>query len=696
MKSIRAKIICTILICSVFVGGIIGLFSIENAIKNSNHNSTELMQLNCEKKADQINSWIQRTEQSVDILANYLENDMNTAQFRADKNYADTYTETIKRIVEEFSIHTEGTVCAYVRYNPDYSNPTSGIFMSRSSMEEDFEFLTPTDFSIYEKDDLAHVGWYYIPVENKAPTWMSPYLNENINIYMISYVVPIYAEDGTSIGIVGMDIDFSQITDIVDNTSIYDSGYAFLTDNTGAITYHKDLEMGQPLSEMGDASMEAVVSAMENQEKQGELFSYRVGGEKQQLVYYALDNGMNFALTAPTGEIQAEASELTRNIGIFSLLAIIISVVIGFLISLTISRPINALTKIINQTANLDFTDSGETQKLIKSKDEVGKMAKEVSGMRDKMRTMVGQLNQTENTVMGNVTALDSIMKENRTCSEENSAATQEMAASMEEASENTRQISSSIQEVRRNSNNMNQLAEDGRLQSDQIVVRAADIKQTIQESTDKASRMFEDLNKQSQAAIEQSKSVDKINELIEDIKAISEQTNLLALNASIEAARAGDVGKGFAVVATEIGSLATQTMQTVEDINSIVSEVNNAFHNMTDCMTVMHDFLEQSVFSDYKVFLNSGEQYHQDAMSFLELIENMKRNIETLNRYIEEITGSVSDIDQTVSQSSEGITQIAEKSSQSMESVMEGYEKLRESQESLKALQTIVQQFKL
>ncbi len=60
-------------------------------------------------------------------------------------------------------------------------------------------------------------------------------MNENINIYMISYVVPLFAEDGTSIGIVGMDIDFSQITDLVDETTVYQSGYAFLTDASGSI-----------------------------------------------------------------------------------------------------------------------------------------------------------------------------------------------------------------------------------------------------------------------------------------------------------------------------------------------------------------------------------------------------------------------------------------------------------------------------
>ena len=56
---------------------------------------------------------------------------------------------------------------------------------------------------------------------------MDPYLNSNINVYMVSYVVPIF-KDGKSIGIVGMDIDFNKIQGIVENTKVYDSGYAFL------------------------------------------------------------------------------------------------------------------------------------------------------------------------------------------------------------------------------------------------------------------------------------------------------------------------------------------------------------------------------------------------------------------------------------------------------------------------------------
>jgi methyl-accepting chemotaxis protein len=65
-----------------------------------------------------------------------------------------------------------------------------------------------------------------------------------------------------------------------------------------------------------------------------------------------------------------------------------------------------------------------------------------------------------------------------------------------------------------------------------------------------------------------------EITAMLDDIAAIARQTNLLALNASIEAARAGDAGKGFAVVASEVQDLAQKTEQATAQINSITASI--------------------------------------------------------------------------------------------------------------------------
>ena len=695
MKSIKTKLTLCILLCTFLASGITELASINVTKKATEEYAEQSMEMEAQNKTTELNGWIACIEQSVDTLGDYVIGEMDTNAFFKDKSYADKFTEEIESIISDFAVHTDGAITAYVRYNPEYSNPTSGYFLMRNSLAEDFYEVEPTDFSMYEATDYAHVGWYYLPVENKAPLWMSPYLNENVNVYMISYVVPIYAEDGTSIGIVGMDIDFNQVTNMVDGVKIYDTGYAFLTDSEGVITHHKDLEIGQKLSELG-GTLEGIAAKIASGDGEGSLLDYRYNNTKKQLVYTTLNNGMRFVLTAPEGEIQATMNMLIVKASTGGLIAIFFAVIVGVIISMLIAKPIMALTEVIDKTTKFDFTPTQNGKMLQRYKDEIGQMAAKVREMRRALREMIGEINNAEETISSSVDNLDHIMADNNARSEDNSAATQEMAAGIEMAAKNTRQIADNVENVKHNSESINTLTEDGKAKSDLILGRAEEIKNISESSSNQAVKIFEEIKGKSDKAIEQSKAVEKINELTNSIKSISSQTNLLALNANIEAARAGDAGRGFAVVATEIGSLATQTFKAVDDINEIVVAVNEAVRNMTDCMNTMIHFLETKVISDYDVFKNSGEQYHEDAVSFMDLMNQIKSAIEELDSYIANIVASVDDINITMSQSADGINVIAEKSSKVVESTLEGYERLNESKNAVKELETITAKFKL
>lgn len=171
--------------------------------------------LKCRNEQEQINAQISKIEQSVDTLSSIAMNKLDFSKFKSSAVYVKQHTDSIMSDVVKFGEHTDGAICVYVRYNPDFTEPTSGIFLTRNSTDEEFTSSVPTDFTMYDKTDVEHVGWYYVPVENGAPLWMDPYLNGNVNVYMISYVVPLYV-DGESVGIIGMDIDFSQITGMVE------------------------------------------------------------------------------------------------------------------------------------------------------------------------------------------------------------------------------------------------------------------------------------------------------------------------------------------------------------------------------------------------------------------------------------------------------------------------------------------------
>lgn len=631
----------------------------------------------------------------MDTLSEVAMSNFDYDSFRQNKDYADTYTETVQQAVLDFANHTNGAVTAYLRYNPDYSNPTSGVFAQRQSVDSELQCLTPTDFSMYDESDVEHVGWYYLPVQAKEAIWMSPYMNENVNIYMISYVVPLFAEDGTSIGVVGMDIDFSQITDLVDETTVYQSGYAFLMDASGSIMHHKNVDEGTVITDL-DSSLKKGADFLAEDGNQGKTLEYTYKNVDKKLAFYNLDNGMKLVLTAPVSEIYSEAYGLAKMIILAMIVAFILSAVIGIVMGTGLTKPIRQLTSVIEQTAALDFRPTEAGAKLRKQKDEIGDMATKIHDMRKKLRAMMENLQQTQQVLETNTGNLNQLMKQNSAYAEDNSAATQELAAGMEETSANAAHIVENVGIMRESSDNIQRLAEDGEKNSGQIQERAGEMERISTESRHKTDQMYAVMKQKTDAAVEQAKSVQKINALTDNIKQISSQTNLLALNANIEAARAGEAGRGFAVVASEIGDLATQTLDTVSTIDEIVGEVNSSVSNMTECLTTIMEFLEQTVLGDYEHFAQVGEQYHADADTFQQIMQQTKEAVDALEQHIGEISSTVSEINSMVEQSTDGISGIAEKSGSTQNLVTEGYDKLQECTQSVNVIRDFVAQFHL
>ena len=695
MKSIRMKITVAIVVCSLITASIISILSISDTRELSNTAAENELVLTCDNTGREINALISRIEQSVDTLTDVAMEKMDFSKFQNNNAYVEEYTNGLLQEFITFAEHTDGAITAYIRYNPEFTEPTSGIFLTRNDTQSAFDSVTPTDFSMYDPSDAAHVGWYYIPVANKAPLWMDPYLNANINVYMISYVVPLY-ENGTSVGILGMDIDFGQLTALADNAVAFDTGYSFVVSSGGNVLYHKEIASGTDLAEYNGGELSSVKDFVMDSSNQGKTLQYSYNAKDKYLSYVELGNGMKLVLTAPVEEIKADANALSVQILLFLAMGFVVAIVLGVLIGSTIAKPIKRITEIIKQTSELNFHRALDIDKLTKKKDETGIMAKAVNEMRSVLRELVGNMESVKDGLLGNMKRLDDVMRENNSISEDNSATTQELAAGMEETSASATMIVSNIDAIQTNAEGIRRLSEWEQQESKAIMARARELSDNTRVSSDKAMAIFEDMKNRTAEAIEKSKVVAKINELTDDIRDISSQTNLLALNANIEAARAGDAGRGFAVVATEIGVLANQTFQTVDGINEIVKDVNEAVHNMTDCIEVVMHFLEETVVADYGTFGQVGERYEKDAASFADSMQKIYSEISELNRKITEIADTMDGVNRTISESADGVNLIAEKSGDAVKKTLEGYEHLHESESSLNLLKELIEKFDL
>lgn len=693
MKSIKTKIIVTVILCSLVSTFICGAISIVNSVSTSYEDSQQEMQLKCVSQSDELDTMMQNVSQSVEMVYSIAVAKLeHAASFRTSRDYVDTYTKQMLPILMQSAQNTKGALTAYIRYNPEFTEPTSGLFLTRNNSDSEFESVTPTDFSMYDPSDVEHVGWYYIPVQNGKETWMEPYLNSNIGVYMISYVIPIEV-DGESIGIIGMDIDFSEFTNTIDSLSIFDSGYGFLANDSGEVMYHKDLEIGSNLAD-ADSGLQAVVDALGNEQTEETAVSYTYQGKDKVMYYKTLENGMKFVLTAPKTELQEKSRQLAKQIFGGAAFAMILTIIIGTVLGFTITKPITQIDGIVKQTAEFEFASNPANQHLYKRKDETGRMAISLHNMRKNLRQMVANIRHVYTDLKNTTEQLSDTTKRVREMSSVNTDTTQELAAAMEETEATMETVNTTVSDIKERATDIERYSKEGRESSVEVKERAGQLKLKTQAASEKTVQMYENVQQKTEAAMEQAKAVEKINQFTQAILEISSQTNLLALNASIEAARAGEAGKGFAVVAGEIGTLAAQTSTTVGSINEIIAEVNQAVANMTGCLKESTDFLEQTVLKDYEDFMGVADQYTKDATVFDDDMSAISGQINTLLSSIVEIADAMQGVSSTVSEAADGVTDIAQKTLE-VSGIVQGNETLVDNnRENIVRLNSVIEMF--
>ncbi|SHL02111.1 diguanylate cyclase (GGDEF) domain-containing protein [Fibrobacter sp. UWEL] len=347
--SIQSKIlkliISAILFCSLLVGGI-GYYCANDRIGKD---AEERLALIGEKEALKISSTLENIEQYVKTFSYVALESLDNFDDLSKDSTRESHTQENLNFIHATIRNVSSAVAVYMRYNPQFTPPTSGIFMAKTSKTSDIQKQIPTDFSKYESTDIEHVGWYYIPVQSGAPIWMNPYENRNIDIYMISYVMPLF-KFGKEIGVVGMDIDFRFLTTQISKIKLFKTGYAFLEDKNGNVTYHPTLKMGAKLEETPNLKV----------------------------IRNDLRNGMKLVLVVPREEFNEERTELTLQIVSIAAVIILLFILISIYFARTITRPLLKLTEAANQmtTGNLDV--SFDTN----SKDEIGVLSRSFDAAR--------------------------------------------------------------------------------------------------------------------------------------------------------------------------------------------------------------------------------------------------------------------------------------------------------------------------
>ena len=263
--------------------------------------------------------------------------------------------------------YTDGAVSVYYYLNPSLKGIKQGAWLLRT---EDGEFVKSemTDISQYDKDDVEHVGWYYIPVTNGKETWLNPYFNQNMGEEIISYVIPIISE-GETIAVVGMDISTSVLYENTKAVTVYNTGYAFLMDSEGGFVYHPEMESDLLTPEFDAQHVYLFEKSLLSAENHS-VEPYRWNGIDKYLTSQKLCNEMIFTVCVTEEELQEPQQKMLLDSAL-----VILGVLAGYIIvTISVIRAIvklmykDSMTRVGNRAAYLECVEA--LYKRIKSNEK--------------------------------------------------------------------------------------------------------------------------------------------------------------------------------------------------------------------------------------------------------------------------------------------------------------------------------------
>lgn len=374
------------------------------------------------------------------------------------------------------------------------------------------------------------------------------------------------------------------------------------------------------------------------------------------------------------------------------------ALIVAFLISTRkVVNPIVKTNKELKEISALINDNNGDLTKRVnvKSSDEIGQLAQGINQFLDILQNTIGKivegsknLDNMINSVGENVTVSNDNAQDVSSAMEELSATMQEIAATIQTVNDNTESVGKNVVDIADKTEQINNYSQDMRERADSLAKSADENKRTTDE-------MVGNIVGTLKKAIEDSKSVERVNELTGEILNISSQTNLLALNASIEAARAGEAGKGFAVVADEIRQLADSSRDTANNIQVINEHVTSAVYQLIDNSNKIIKYIEETILADYDSFVQAGAQYNEDACYISETMQEFAEKTEKLKELMKNTVESIEGISSGVEQSANAVTSSAVSTSQLVEQMNSIDKEMSESRNTVGELKAQTDVFK-
>lgn len=496
-------------------------------------------------------------------------------------------------------------------------------------------------------------------------------------LVVVGYAAPIL-DNGTVIGVIVETRDGNALSEITNSIKVGNNGTAFMINSAGVSIANPDQQKvldsySTTETAKEDKSLEALAD-IEQKMINGETGMGRMEYEGiQKFLAYApiTQTGWSVAITMTKAEALSALSGLKTTVIIVSAVFIIISLLLVYMITHTLTKGIKSSSRHLKLLAGGDFSQE-VSSKYLNQKDEIGEMMHSMKAMQESTGKMIKNIRENSNDINKQAENLSTVTEEIADSSQSVTETITEVAKGTNDQSENLVSITNILEQFNRKLTDIINAIQDVSSNSKDISIMATDSsKETnlLNQSIANVSSSFKEFN---QKAVSLGEEIHQIGEITNLINSIADQTNLLALNASIEAARAGEAGKGFAVVANEIGHLAEQAKVSSDNINKVVTEISASTDSMVqNSITVDQELINQvgvieKSLSSFQRIINAIDgvipKIEQIQVSALDIEEDK-------NKVMSQVEG-ISSAAMEISASSEEISASSEQMSASSQEV--------------------------
>ncbi|NBA98427.1 HAMP domain-containing protein [Pseudomonas sp. R5(2019)] len=558
--------------------------------------------------------FFQSISQNVDYLANQplIENADGTLKKHISANAADIPQGDLDK-------QLFGLFSGMAASHPDYAYVSYGV------ADGGYAFW-PGDPKMANYDPRQR-PWYKTAMANPGKTLRTEaYYWAGDDAVLVSTVRAVANQLGSQGGVVNIDVSLKQLTEIVKQIKLGESGYLMLMERNGTVL----VDPRQPqhnfknLGELGDGYAQLA--------KAGKgLVEVELGGERYMAnVWPSEQLGWHFIGLIKQDEVMASSTQLTWLIAVIAAVLAVVFALVGASFASLIVRPIRSVA------SGLEGIAQGEgdlTQNLqVRGVDETAQLASWFNQFLAAIRSLIQHIGQAASKILATSASSTQVSADMAEAAGRQREAVDMVSTAFHEMVATANEVARSCSQAADSADSGQRQAREGQQQIDAAVQSVDQLSQEISQSASAVQQLEQDSN--------------DIQSILGTIRSIAEQTNLLALNAAIEAARAGEQGRGFAVVADEVRALAKRTADSTAEIDGLLG---NLAQRTSQVASQMHASLEVSQQSVNRIGL-ARTSFGQIRES-VDVIRDMNTQIATaaeeqhqvaedINRHISQIHG--------------------------------------------------------